>query len=379
MCPLWVRDCVTTMPHLPLHDLLIGIAWAAGALFGMFYVIQEYKSKATPETLKDNPRIKNLVYILGGGAVGTLVDWQLLSKSNSEISKLELSLGFAIVAVVTIIIGFVTLSVIVAIQARQRNKAVLPAARVEATEAVLIFLSRGYSAYRERIAEVDVTVAKARAVSVNLTPMIRSIVLAMGAERQYAISKQDLPSYTSGILQLIPPYVAAQLGESAQISTANYMRAIKYADATPEQLALIRFYKQPLSACDHILLLEQYPQDQFGIDPVKKFALPVHDTEDNCMLGAPMAFRQQRFQAVVTSRLQFPAGVPKAAQKEAQSYFKKMGFKSFLCVPMVRRGEVVGIVNVESKIETFDPRDERIAEVAESLQPFSTSLASIIG
>ena len=65
--------------------------------------------------LKDNPRIKNLVYILGGGAIGTLLDWQLFAKTNTEVSKLELALHFAIAAVSVILLGFIVLSILVAI------------------------------------------------------------------------------------------------------------------------------------------------------------------------------------------------------------------------------------------------------------------------
>ena len=254
----------------------------------------------------------------------------------------------------------------------------LPAARGESTEAVLLFLLRGYSAYLERIAAVEAKLAAAQANAVSIVPMIRPIVLAMGAERRYGSSKQNLSLYTSNILDLIPPFVAAQLGSTAQISTANYMRAIKIADAESDHLDLVHFYKPPFNGCDHILLLEQYPQQQFGTDPVTKFALPVHINENNCLPGAPLAFRQQRWQAVVTSKPQFPSGVPRMAQRAANSYFRKVSFKSFLCIPMVRAGEVVGILNVELKADTFDQRDDRIGQVAETLQPFSTTLASMI-
>ena len=366
------------MPHPSLGELLEFLMWAAGILLGVFYVIQEYKAKP-PESLKDNPRIKNLAYVLGGGAIGTLLDWQLVAKSNAEISKGELAIHFAIAAIATIILGFAVLSILVAVQAYRRNNRALPAAKVEVVEAVLLFLSRGYSAYQDRVNAVEEKLASSQKSAISLAPMIQPIVLAMAAERTYVATKQNLRGYTAKILEMIPPYVAAQLGSTAQISTANYMRAIKMAEANKDLLSLLHFTKPPHDGYDYMLVLEQYPQDEFGTHPITRFALPVHQNEDNCLPGAPLAFRQHRWQAVVTSRPQFAPGVPKWAQKEAASYFKKVSFKSFLCVPMIKGGKVVGVVNIESQTDAFDPRDDRIAQVAETLQPFSTTLGSLIG
>jgi GAF domain len=154
----------------------------------------------------------------------------------------------------------------------------------------------------------------------------------------------------------------------------NYMRAIPKERATAEQLSMIQFGKPPDAEYSHILLLEQYTLGT--ITP--KFALPVHCDEQRCLPGAPTAFLKNRPVAVVASRIEFAADVPRRTRNEITAYFKQEKFRSFLSVPMQRGDEIVGVVNIEAKTAIFDPRDLRVNVVAESLHPLCMSLAYLV-
>jgi len=94
------------------------------------------------------------------------------------------------------------------------------------------------------------------------------------------------------------------------------------------------------------------------------------------LLGAPEAFLRNSETVVNTKKLDFAAGIPETVRGDMRQYFKGKDFKSFACFPVVGKGSLIGIVNIESSQEVGS--DEIQKEIAKILQPFCAVLSLIL-
>jgi hypothetical protein len=255
-----------------------------------------------------------------------------------------------------------------------RNRRLPERFRVSPLAAIGLFVTRGYFAYEERRSQIDRDV-RSEPRGNDILNVTNSIRLAILAEQGFRQSQQSRVAASSKVLDLAVNVVAAQIPQAEQHQlTANYMRIASCDDVVAQQRLASHFPNVKLEDCVNILVLEQFDAARLLVD----LALPVSKLEDRCLPGASLACYRRDIEIVITKSAKFGSAVPKMFQTELKKVLHIMRFDSFLCVPMQKGGEILGILCVGAKTEIFDPNDPRSREIAESLHPICMSLANLL-
>lgn len=359
-------------PTDPIEYLCIALGSGAALLF----VFLGYPDEGKAKFLSHAPRVKNFAYVLTGGLATFLADWRLIAQ-NYDRTKLFVLYELSAVCTTLIVLG--AISGVIAISLYNKNRHRLPGAKIGIGHALLKFWAHGLPAFFDLWKQYDEE-GGGDYRGGSLPAIMRSLNGLMVAEKVYAAQPTDqtrsllIEQILSGIVTAVLAQLPAGKGRNVR---ANYMKAIPVLGATPEQLNKVHFAPNGLTGCSHLLLLERYAAGVFTPD----FAIPVHTDPKLRLPGAPETFKDGKPRANKALSLKFmkASKIPKAVRDEITSYMSNQAFRSFLSIRMMSGATIVGVVNIEAEDEVFDPGKKLTSYIGESLHPYCTILAYLVG
>jgi hypothetical protein len=376
----------TPGPWFPQHGIEL-LALVAGIVMGFIFVVAAWRGSSTKEvSLKNDPRVKGLLYGLAGFLAMLVADWKpLLGQGAVDKNRLVFLYGLPFIAVA--VLGVSTIAFIIFLRffwIKRFQPDEFPSAPFTPT---LDYLHYGYRYHRaeyERASEKkqNERLTRFRQQAAQTATYLAALMLAVDSYR-----REPTEALQKNVIQRVLEYIClivqarAQQGLPPPEVNANLMRAIALASATPAQKALMKFTWGDLNRYGHLLLLTDYAYDHGQ----ERFALPVEDPArssdwiEHTLLGAPEAFLRKREIVVRTQKLDFAKKIPETVCHDIEQYFKGKGFKSFACLIVPGSSGLGGIVNVESNGDhIFRDSDEMQNEIAKTLQPFCAVLSLIL-
>jgi hypothetical protein len=350
-------------------EFLVG---AAGLLMGVVFVIAGWRGSATKEiSLKNDPRVKALLYGLGGFITALIADWKSLL--GQDVNKTLLMILYGVPFVTIALLGPLMIAAIIWIRL-----AWLKHKKPEDYPGDSFYLAFDYFAYGYRYHRnaIDKQLELAREQKRQRLARLQAL-WGDAATNLAALILSPNPSIQLVLQNMCSIFKAHTEGSVIPEVDANVMVAIPFANVTKEQKDLLKFQFGDPNRYGHILWLKEYAYLGEG-----SISLPVEDRNrtpdwmDLMLLGAPEAFLRNNETVVNTKKLDFAAKIPETVQREMGEYFRGKGFKSFACFPVVGKGSVLGIVNIESSHELGS--EEIQNEIAKILQPFCAVLSLII-
>ena len=364
---------------LDLVFLLIGI------LMGGVFVLSSWRSSLKGTDLKNDPRIKNLIWATMAFLAAFFGRWEKLLDA-SDLNHTRLALFYLIPLLITVFVGVATISVMIFARFASMRKVYTRRYSAESLGAVLDYLHYGYKHYQEEYEaplrqENDERLQRFR--ELNAEGSTRLAVDILAVERYHQGPSDALrDALCRQILDHIRLVVQSYTAIDTKVRlNANIMVAVATAQASEEDWDLARFVYQKREDYSHLLILKHYasPEGQ------QHFAVPVVDSvkftkwRDWVLFGGPDAFLREEVLVIQTSNLDFAKHIPQTIREEIRSYFDgKEGLRSFACLPVLGDGSLRGIVNVESDQEhIFQESEEVQSEIARVLQPFCVLLGSL--
>jgi len=145
----------------------------------------------------------------------------------------------------------------------------------------------------------------------------------------------------------------------------------------PDHQSKVQFNSLAPENYDHFLALKDYAFP----DGMENFILPIDDSNDALLAGAPEAFVKNRTSVIDnTAEIKFARNTARHVVKAQKAYFKRKGFKSFASLVILGEGgNPLGIVNIECNQRfIFGKTEEEKNEVSTLLHPFCSLLALVV-
>jgi GAF domain-containing protein len=356
-----------------------------GVLMGGVFVLSSWRSSLKGTDLKNDPRIKNLIWATMVFLAAFFGRWEKLLDS-SDLNHTRLALFYLIPLLITVFAGVAAISVMIFARFASMRRVYAKKYGAESLGAVLDYLHYGYKHYQEEYEaplrqENEERLQRFR--ELNAEGSTRLAVDILAVERYHQDPSDALrDALCRQILDHIRLVVQSYTATDTKVRlNANIMVAVAAAQASEEDWEQVRFAYQEREDYSHLLILKHYasPEGQ------QHFAVPVVDSakfpkwRDWVLFGGPDAFLREAVLVIQTSNLDFAKHIPQDTREEIRSYFKgKEGLRSFACLPVLGEGSLRGIVNVESDQEhIFQESEEVQSEIASVLQPFCVLLGSL--
>jgi hypothetical protein len=334
--------------------------------------------------LKDNPRVKNLIYI-GSALPTTLVaDFGKLAGKDAQFQITGYYLVSAFGTGFGVIIIF---AIAFAVSAHMLKRRDATYRLISPLDLAMVYLHSGFAAYRQARAD---EIIKAQAKIVPAHEALWNFNSLLVAEKRYLNERSEATRgfVINQVLTAMSTAAEAYLSHVPSVSfVANYMIAVPRDQATPEQLELIKFNSAPHEDLRYILVLMRY---QDGVT-APRISLPIRSARDYVLPGAPETFETLKPHTVTSRDYAFPRGsrIPRGIQDEIKAYFRVADFESFISLPLIRDDtRCVGIVNIDSRGgDAFaEPPpagrrarvDDPVARLVKALQPHCTLLAYML-
>jgi hypothetical protein len=371
---LSIFEIPTDSPSWLLQHGIELLVFLLGLLMGLVFVIAGWRGPATRDvSLKNDPRVKALLYGLGGFFTALIADWKTLL--GQGVNKTWLIVLYGVPFVLVAFAGPFVIAVVIFFRLSW-----LKYKRPEECPGQPFYLAFDYFAYGYRYHKDEydrlMEVARTRSQAERLAHL-RS--LRADADTSLAALILSPSPNVPDVLRIMCSIFAAHT-EASEIPevNANLMVAIPFSRASEEQKNLLKFVFGDTNRYGHLLWLREYAYDR-GEGSI---ALPVEDPIHTpswlelVLLGAPEAFLRRSETVVNTKNLDFAPKIPETVRRQMRMYFKGKGFKSFACLTVIGKGAVIGIVNIESSHELGS--DEIQNEIAKRLQPFCAVLSQIL-
>ena len=337
-------------------------AYALGTLVGfavgVFYGLDGWRGSVEDLDLKDSPRMKNLVWVLGGAVVSFFGDIKAIDATAQK--PLLLLYYFAAVLAGAILV-VVPWAVIVFLQSvfGKDSRAI----GYGIGDAISDYFYYGYRYYRRR--KDDLKDANREKLQRYYLEQITYSITVAGSQ----ISEEQRLNAATNILRLMVAVVQdyRRGNPSSSKIRANLMLV---RDCTPENRGELHFAEDP-GAVKQFLELVVYENTERG-----KFFLPLPPGSDSeaALPGAPFAFLSEAPVIVDdTSKIEIANKVPEKVRQNIDSYFssKQRSFKSFASLRVIGAGSPIGVVNVESADPfVFGETEDDKRRMSEYLLPF---------
>jgi hypothetical protein len=323
-------------------------AYALGSLVGLsiggFYGFDGWLGTTKELDFKESPRVQNLVWAATGALVLVIGD----VKSLDPDVKRPLLLVFYFVPFLTmsiLVIGFWGVVV-----GTERIVAVRRGADYGygVSDALGDYFYYGYRYYRKQRADAAQNL-QARFFTDYCTQVANAVTAsgsATGARRRETVEV---------ILRIISTVVRSYHNDDEDRLSirSNVMIA---CDCDESQRAQLRFFDAAAASPRRCLMTMAFDRNEGRA----LIALPLPENKKQRLPGAPTAFAVEDGYDVLddTSKLDFQSGVSPAIRAEISQYFKDQRFKSFGSVRIIGRGDVIGVVNVEGRLNNLFGRSE---------------------
>jgi hypothetical protein len=349
----------TLLDSISQHPIY-GFAAAGGLLLGGFYGLDGWRGSLKEVDLRNSPRVKNFLWLIGAGAAAFIADIHLIDQ-RADKSILLLLYGIcAAVGIVSVVAFFAALTLL---SARHNPSA------YGLGDSLGDYLQFGYHYFRKRkdelTHELHVVQGDHQRLLKYLKQLTSSIVIA-GAD----VTLADKNVLARQLLLAVNEVVAASQPETVATIRANFMRVVPCTD---EIRATVRFAddEDDLAECLELALYDS------GVEPLG-FRLPL--IPEKVLPGAPTAL--QRSSPIIvdnTAKIAYPDNISQSVRRASRSYFESQPFKSFASLPVVANGRAIGVVNVESTgLEIFGSTLAEKQLLAAYLMPFCAALGVLL-
>lgn len=365
-----------------VDKLLKIVLFLCGSSMGVFYGFEGWRGSVKNISIKDSPRFKNMVWVLGAGAAAFITDFKAVDKQADRGELLLIyAIGFFAAAFVTIAGWGVVLFFKFWWLGRTRPQSVPP----EPFSPIFDYFWYGFAYHHERYeaaleGERRNDFRRYRAyIQVYADQISLAIAAASHAEDQSSARREVAREILKSIRAVVIAY--HEKLPNLEINT-NYMKAISANQLSGADWERVRFYdKKDKGRYEYFLALSEYAVQQ----SIEDFILPVENRNNpesarRVLPGAPEAFLKTHYVAVPdTRKITYPAGVPKAIIAEIKSYFEAKTFRSFGSIPIIANGRRVGVVNVDSnELNVFGASDGETEEIVTLLSPFCVLLGQVV-
>ena len=338
----------------------------AGLALGIFYGFDGWRGSTKDLEFKDSPRVKNLLWVLGGAFTAVIGDVRAVDPTAKKpVLLLSYFVAFFIgAASVVVVWGFVVL-----VDAARSGGRLRHAYTV--LDGVGDYFYFGYRNYRDHKDQIAMR-QRASFLEDYLTQLSYSITIAgskIPANQRTAVARN--------ILRSMAAVVRKYRGENSKaLIRINLMMA---RSCTAELRSKLRFTseRQEVEQC---LELVVYDSDEEQRD----FLLPLPKSWDvkDALPGAPIAFVGEMPVIVDdTGHIDFPESISPKLKTALRQYFasKQAKFKSFASLRVVGGGAAIAVVNVESSEKhVFGVDDAEKKEFVEYLFPFCSTLGILL-
>lgn len=396
-------------------------AYALGGLFGLcvgvFYGFDGWRGDTADVEFKDSPRMKNLLWVVGGGFTTLIGDVKALDATASRglVLLAYFALWLAAAALVVIFWGIVVWISRLLASRRDRDygysagdavsdyyfygyrhyQAKLDAARHEAAEAV----ARATELATQR-AEADRAAAAAEEAR-QRAEAERAAAAAAEANQRAEAARDD---QTTRFHNAYVGQLALAIGAIGPVDDGNRLaiaRSILIAIA-----AVIKSYHRDDSDSKgiraNVMLKKDCNEDlrkrmkfvdaaaraevarclelvtyDIAEDP-PGIVLPVSDDPNTVLPGAPAALLNRVAVIDDTLEIKYAQGVPQPIRDEIDTYFRQKTFRSFGSIQINGANGVLGVVNLEATVPSvFGQNDEERRQVVRYLLPLCAALAIV--
>lgn len=347
---------------------LYGFAVLVGLAIGVFYGFDGWRGNTAGGDLKDSPRIKNLLWVLGPGVVSFFGDVKAL---DPDAKKPLLLLSYfapclAAICLIVVIWGCVVgIGRLVATIRKNDNGYGIG-------DAVGDYFFYGYRYYRSKSEEArDRRIARFHAAyRRQLTYSIAAAGAAAGA-----MTLEARVPVARTILQCICAVIKSYHNDDddSKRFRTNLMLVFPCDDQLRQDLLFVGENRAHVSHC---LKLITYDTDE--AQPT--IVLPLSDALNEALPGAPTALLHEDGIDVIddTSKISYRPAVSPQIQNAINTYFKDNLFKSFGSVRIIAGGISVGVVNVDARVtQVFGQSADENKRIAEYLLPFCTTLGIV--
>jgi hypothetical protein len=337
------------------------VVFLVGLLMGVLFVIA-WRGSARDISLKNDARVRAILYGLGGFFTALIADWKGLL--GHDVNKTQLLVLYSLPFASLGVLGPLCIAAVIWFrlsQVKRKRPAEFPG---QPFYLALDYFIYGYRYHRD---EYDRMVESAYERKRELDADIASNLAAL------ILSSDSVRDVLRNMCVVFKVHTSAS--ESPEVNS-NLMIAIAYAEATAEQKNRLKFKFGDESRYGYLLWLTDYAYEKGE----ERISLAVEDPirsqwEDTVLPGAPLAFLRTREVVVNTKRLDFAIKIPKNVQREMTQYFRAKGLKNFLSVPVIGNKKLIGIVNIEFSNELAAGLQN---EVVKTLQPFCAVLTQIL-
>jgi|ERR1700674_51640 len=371
------------------QNLVLLLPFVVGAAMGFLYAVSGYGvSGNTTSSLKDNPRITNLVWIATVALTGLIGDWEKLANDTTITKAYVTSAYLTSVLSVALLTIFVIAFIIYV--SRKRDLAVdAKRGRMTASQLMSLYVHSGFPAYfaeiqREKEEERKETATVALEAKVRQYRSKGCADLAAAISAQFSAfsslstnaSDAARNSAVDSLFANMLTVVAQQTMLEREDHDINYMLALPFAENYEKYKDILIFNFDPPESYNHILVLQRYA----GRASAQDFGLPVHKMKSKALPGAPAAYADKSAKYVQRDKFdeQFSKLLNPEQRKVILAYFESQPFQSFLSLPIFSQDKIVGVVNVESKQSNFGP-DSPQGNLAITLYPFCMLLGTMLG
>lgn len=336
-----------------------------GFALGIFYGFDGWRSSTEELELKDSPRVRNVLWVLGGAFSAIIGDIKAVDATAKKPVLLLIYFAAFLVGAIGVVVIWGIVVFVDAAQSSRLHRA------YSTGDAVGDYFYFGYRKYRNRKAE---TASKQRANFVQdyLTQLTYSVAAA-GSR----ISSEQRTSVARNLLRTISAIVLKYRGDNSKGQIRVNLMVL--SDCSDELKQKLQFAPSPQQV-DRCLELVAYDNDEIQ----RKLVLPLPKSGDvgDALPGAPTALLGDTPVIIDnTHNIDYPRSIAPKAKEAMQAYLasKESRFKSFASLRVVGAGEPIAVVNIEcSELHVFGADEGEKKEIVEYLFPFCSILGILL-
>lgn len=351
-----------------------------GLIFGILYVTWGWQGSEEKVKLPEDPRIKNLTWVLGGALLTFIADFKQV---DPGVQRADVVVCYLVVCVVTILLTLGAYCLHIAREAarvRRENPAAYPAPPFAP---VMEYLTNGYLQYKAQFQKAVAEQERQKAVAYTdwasrvLPFYSETITLALGIVRNAVFHPETAIQGVPNLLDAVCLVVKACAGDKEREIHARFFRVIPAAQADTKTLERLRFVEGDPYRFPHYLVLESNdPKAQ-----TESLTLPVEAKggASRSLPGGPLAFLEEEDQVVDdVLQIDYPSNLSPQIRVEVEEYFKRKRYRSFAAL-LLRdpqdRDRIVGILTVESNLsQVFGDTNEKKSELNKLVRPLALLL-----
>ncbi len=347
----------------PLYALGIIVGFA----LGIFYGFDGWRGSTADLDFKDSPRVKNLIWVLGGAVVAFLGDIRTIDPTaNKALLLFDYFLAFIVGLVAVVVLWGIVIAVSATFRKRSPNYSI--------SDAVGDYFFFGYRHYRQQVEEKGFqrTGDDAETFHNQYITQLAYAISAAGANTTVQTRLNFVQQILRNITTVVNSY---SRGENRGIRT-NIMVVLDCTNEMREKLKFVS--KDDRAKVTRCLVLKAY--DEGFLDLV--LPLPMLSEISNALFGAPKAFLDDSGIDIVddTKRINFDSTISTPIQEELRKYFDARQYRSFASIKVFGQGSPIGVVNIEAREPyVFGRTKEEKERIARYLLPFCSTLGIILG